>query len=112
MTTRFTSGLWQLDECGREAHEREIKKTPGGWFLLISAGYPFSQMVYPAEAEVEFKANAQLIVTAPQLFAALAGVIASRGMPHREEYLNDHSFKQAMEAHTRATEVLAKAVQA
>lgn len=43
---KHTAGNWELDERGCDEHEREVKSGVG-WFLLISAGYPFSKMAYP-----------------------------------------------------------------
>ena len=38
-----------------------------------------------------------------RLRKAVKDLLDTRGTPHRDEYLNDYSFKQAMAAHAQAT---------
>jgi hypothetical protein len=62
------------------------------------------------DAEVqESHANARLIAAAPDLLAALNGMLHQYGKPHRGEWLNNEGFEEAEIVHTQALAAIAKA---
>jgi len=59
-------------------------------------------------AEAVVMANGHLIAAAPELYEALAGLVALCP-PYREEWLTDAAFAECEEAHAKALAALAKA---
>lgn len=75
--TEFTPGPWEVStHSGGDSHEIDIQKPKGGgWFLRLSSGYPFAEFPDPEDTRLEFQANVHLIAVAPDLLAALEGVL-------------------------------------
>ena len=60
-----------------------------------------------SEANATAKKISSLEARNARLFAALKAVVASRGRPMRDEWINDASFKDANTIHIHALEAIA-----
>lgn len=87
--SKRTKGPWYLSKHSGGTKEEQDIQTSAGWFLRLSVGASFKELVDPEDAREEFEANTAFIVRAENCWNDL--VDALQWIVDREgECLSDH----------------------